>query len=210
MIGLLSCDAPLTPDEGEAHEWIVEELSHSEYANVPNPIARWLASLIDWFCEALSWKGQGTPPVSLIFMIVGIIAVAAILIALILNPIRLAKRVSPTVFEEEASETEAQASFDEAVAAQDWDLAYVWAYRLMVLGLDAQDVVTSTPGLTAREAAHAATRVAPMFGPQLDQFAQAFDQVRYGRSGVSSDQVEALRRFTPDLLRACRDAEVTS
>ena len=81
-------------------------------------------------------------------MIVGIIAVAAILIALILNPIRLAKRVSPTVFEEEASETEAQASFDEAVAAQDWDLAYVWAYRLMVLGLDAQDVVTSTPGLT--------------------------------------------------------------
>ena len=192
MIGLLSCDAPLTPDEGEAHEWIVEELSHSEYANVPNPIARWLASLIDWFWEALSWKGQGTPPVSLIFMIVGIIAVAAILIALILNPIRLAKRVSPTVFEEEASETEAQ------------------AYRLMVLGLDAQDVVTSTPGLTAREAAHAATRVAPMFGPQLDQFAQAFDQVRYGRSGVSSDQVEALRRFTPDLLRACRDAEVAS
>lgn len=96
------------------------------------------------------------------------------------------------------------------MAAQDWDLAYVWAYRLMVLGLDAHDVVTSTPGLTAREAAHAATRVAPMFGPQLDQFAQAFDQVRYGRSGASSDQVEALRRFTPDLLRACRDAEVAS
>ena len=108
MNGLLACDAPLTPDEGEAHEWIVEELSHSEYANVPNPIARWIASLIDWFSDALSWKGQGTPPVSLIFMIVGIIAVAAILIALILNPIRLAKRVSPTVFEEEASETEAQ------------------------------------------------------------------------------------------------------
>lgn len=43
MIGLLACDAPLTPDEGEAHEWIVEELSHSEYANVPSPIARWLA-----------------------------------------------------------------------------------------------------------------------------------------------------------------------
>jgi hypothetical protein len=49
-----------------------------------------------------------------------------------------------------------------------------------------------------------------MFGPQLDQFAQTFDQVRYGRSGVSSDHVEALRRFTPDLLRACRDAEVAS
>ena len=210
MIGLVACDAPLTPNEGEAHEWIVEELSHSEYANVPSPIARWLASLINWFTDALSWKGQGTPPVSLIFMIVGIIAIAAIIIALILNPIRLAKRVSPAVFEEEASETEAQASFDEAVAAQDWDLAYVWAYRLMVLGLDAQDVVTSTPGLTAREAAHAAMRVAPMFGPQLDQFAQAFDQVRYGRSGVSSDQVEALRRFTPDLLRACHDAEVAS
>ena len=100
MIGLLSCDAPLTPDEGEAHEWIVEELSHHEYSNVPNPIARWFASLVDWFWDAMSWKGQGTPPVSLIFMILGIIAVAAIIIVLILNPIRLSKRVSPTVFEE--------------------------------------------------------------------------------------------------------------
>jgi len=210
VIGLLSCDAPLTPDEGEAHEWIVEELSHHEYSNVPNPIARWFASLVDWFWEALSWKGQGTPPVSLIFMILGIIAVAAIIIVLILNPIRLSKRVSPTVFEEEASEAEAQASFDHAVASQDWDLAYVWAYRLMVLDLDAEGVVTSAPGLTAREAAQAATRVVPMFGPQLDQFAQAFDKVRYGRSDVSPDQVEALRRFTPELIRACHDAEVAS
>ena len=210
MISLLACDAPLTPDDGEAHDWIIEELSHPEYTDVPNPIAHWLQSIINWFWQAVSWKGQGTPPVSLIFMIVGIIALAAIIIALILNPIRLAKRVPPTVFEEEASETEAQASFDEAVAAQDWDLAYVWAYRLMVLGLDARDVVTSTPGLTAREASQAATRVAPMFGSQLDQFARAFDQVRYGRSGASSDQVEALRHFTPDLLRACHDAEVAS
>ena len=117
-------------------------------------------------------------------MIVGIIAVAAILIALILNPIRLAKRVSPTVFEEEASETEAQASFDEAVAAQDWDLAYVWSYRLLVLGLDTADVVSSTPGLTAKEAADAATRLAAEYGQQLGHHARTFDRVRYGHSSV--------------------------
>ena len=207
---MLGCEIPLTPDQGEARDWLLEELSKGVYGEISGPIVSFVSDLIDGFFHLLSWRGEGTPPISLILTILAIIAIAALIVVLILHPIRLAKRRSGSVFEEETSTPQVRASFDEAVAAQDWDLAYVWAYRLMVLGLDAQDVVTSTPGLTAREAAHAATRVAPMFGPQLDQFAQTFDQVRYGRSGVSSDQVEALRRFTPDLLRACHDAEVAS
>ena len=210
MISLLGCDAPLTPDEGEAHEWLVEELSHREYIDLPNPLARWIGSLIDWFWDALSWEGQNTPPVSLIFLIVGIVAVAAIIITLILNPIRLASRAAATVFEEKADEADAQAAFDEAVASQDWDLAYVWAYRLMVLGLDTEGVVSSTPGLTAREAAQAATRVAPAFGPTLAEHAQTFDHVRYGRRAVSPEQVEALRQFTGPFLHVCAQVEVTS
>ncbi len=62
-------------------------------------------------------------------MIVGIIAVAAIIIALILNPIRLAKRLPHHRVRGGQQETEAQASFDGPCVAQDWDL-YVWAYRL--------------------------------------------------------------------------------
>lgn len=205
---MLSCEVPLTPDQGEARDWLLKELAKGEYGEIRGPIVGFVKNLIDDFFRLLSWKGQGTPPISLILAILAIIVIAALVIVLILNPIRLAKRrKSGAVFEEETSAPQVQASFDEAVAAQDWNLAYVWAYRLMVLGLDDHDVVSSTPGLTAREAADAATRVAPGLAPQLSEYAESFDKVRYGRAAISRDEVDALRSFTPVLLDLCSYAK---
>lgn len=205
---MLSCEVPLTPDQGEARDWLLKELAKGEYGEIGGPIVGFVKNVIDDFFELLSWKGQGTPPISLILAILAIIVIAALGIVLILNPIRLARRrKSGAVFEEETSEPQVQASFDEAVAAQDWNLAYVWAYRLMVLGLDDHDIVSSTPGLTAREAADAATRVAPGLAPQLSAYAESFDKVRYGRASVSRDEVDALRSFTPVLLDLCSHAK---
>ena len=205
---MLSCEVPLTPDQGEARDWLLKELAKGEYGEIRGPIVGFVKNLIDDFFRLLSWKGQGTPPISLILAILAIIVIAALVIVLILNPIRLAKRrKSGLVFEEETSAPQVQASFDEAVAAQDWNLAYVWAYRLMVLGLDGHDVVSSTPGLTAREAADAATRVAPGLAPQLSAYAESFDKVRYGRAAISRDEVDALRSFTPVLLDLCSYAK---
>lgn len=205
---MLSCEVPLTPDQGEARDWLLKELAKGEYGEIRGPIVGFVKNLIDDFFELLSWKGQGAPPISLILAILAIIVIAALVIVLILNPIRLARRrKSGAVFEEETSAPQVQASFDKAVAAQDWNLAYVWAYRLMVLGLDDHDIVSSTPGLTAREAADAATRVAPGLAPQLSAYAESFDQVRYGRAAVSRDEVDALRSFTPVLLDLCSHAK---
>lgn len=210
MTSVFACDAPLTPDDDEARQWLAEELSRARYADVTSPLTRFLSSIIESFRDALSWDGRGAPPINLVLLILAIIAIAAVAIALILNPIRLSHKHSRRVFEEESNEPEARTFFDEAVAAKDWDLAYVWAYRLLVLGLDEQGVLTSSPGLTAREAASAATRVAPDLAPQLGHFAQVFDRVRYGHSRTGADQVEALRDFTPVLLAACRDSEMRS
>lgn len=205
---MLSCEVPLTPDQGEARDWLLKELAKGEYGEIRGPIVGFVKNLIDDFFQLLSWKGQGAPPISLILAILAIIVIAALVIVLILNPIRLARRrKSGLVFEEETSAPQVQASFDEAVAAQDWNLAYVWAYRLMVLGLDDHDIVSSTPGLTAREAADAATRVAPGLAPQLSAYAESFDKVRYGRAAVSRDEVDALRSFTPVLLDLCSHAK---
>lgn len=205
---MLSCEVPLTPDQGEARDWLLKELAKGEYGEIRGPIVGFVKNLIDDFFRLLSWKGQGTPPISLILAILAIIVIAALVIVLILNPIRLAKRrKSGLVFEEGTSAPQVQASFDEAVAAQDWNLAYVWAYRLMVLGLDDHDVVSSTPGLTAREASDAATRVAPGLAPQLSAYAESFDKVRYGRAAISRDEVDALRSFTPVLLDLCSYAK---
>lgn len=204
---MLGCEIPLTPDQGEARDWLLEELAKGVYGEISGPIVSFVSDLIDGFFDLLSWRGEGTPPISLILTILAIIAIAALIVVLILHPIRLAKRRSRSVFEEETSTPQVRASFDEAVASQDWNLAYVWAYRLMVLGLDDHDVVSSTPGLTAREAADAATRVAPGLAPQLSTYAETFDKVRYGHSTITREEVDALRSFTPVLLDLCSHAK---
>lgn len=204
---MLGCEIPLTPDQGEARDWLLEELAKGVYGEISGPIVSFVSDLIDGFFRLLSWRGEGTPPISLILTILAIIAIAALIVVLILHPIRLAKRRSRSVFEEETSTPQVRASFDEAVASQDWNLAYVWAYRLMVLGLDDHDVVSSTPGLTAREAADAATRVAPGLAPQLSTYAETFDKVRYGHSTITRKEVDALRSFTPILLDLCSHAK---
>ena len=204
---MLGCEIPLTPDQGEARDWLLEELSKGVYGEISGPIVSFVSDLIDGFFRLLSWRGEGTPPISLILTILAIIAIAALIVVLILHPIRLAKRRSRSVFEEETSTPQVRASFDEAVASQDWNLAFVWAYRLMVLGLDDHDVVSSTPGLTAREAADAATRVAPGLAPQLSTYAETFDKVRYGHSTITREEVDALRSFTPVLLDVCSHAK---
>ena len=204
---MLGCEIPLTPDQGEARDWLLGELSKGVYGEISGPIVSFVSDLIDGFFRLLSWRGEGTPPISLILTILAIIAIAALIVVLILHPIRLAKRRSRSVFEEETSTPQVRASFDEAVASQDWNLAYVWAYRLMVLGLDDHDVVSSTPGLTAREAADAATRVAPGRAPQLSAYAETFDKVRYGHSTITREEVDALRSFTPVLLDVCSHAK---
>ena len=204
---MLGCEIPLTPDQGEARDWLLEELAKGVYGEISGPIVSFVSDLIDGFFRLLSWRGEGTPPISLILTILAIIAIAALIVVLILHPIRLAKRRSRSVFEEETSTPQVRASFDEAVASQDWNLAYVWAYRLMVLGLDDHDVVSSTPGLTAREAADVATRVAPGLAPQLSTYAETFDKVRYGHSTIPREEVDALRSFTPILLDLCSHAK---
>ncbi len=207
MSAVFACDPPLTPDEGEAQSWLSEELARSVYNTDSSGFKRLLQSAFTKLANAFTWHEVDTPPMSLILVILAIIIIAAILIAVILNPIRLRIRASHSVFEVEATEEDIRRCFDEAVAAEDWNLAYVWAYRLMVVGLDECEVVSATPGLTAREAAVAATRVVPDQGTALDHHARTFDRVRYGHSSVAEQDVNALRELTPILLAQCRKAQ---
>ena len=177
MSAVFACDPPLTPDEGEAQSWLSEELARSVYNTDSSGFKRLLQSAFTKLANAFTWHEVDTPPMSLILVIL------------------------------EATEEDIRRCFDEAVAAEDWDLAYVWAYRLMVVGLDECEVVSATPGLTAREAAVAATRVVPDQGTALGHHARTFDRVRYGHSSVAEQDVNALCELTPILLAQCRKAQ---
>ena len=120
---MFACDPPLTPDEGEAQSWLSEELARSVYNTDSSGFKRLLQSAFTKLANAFTWHEVDTPPMSLILVILAIIIIAAILIAVILNPIRLRIRASHSVFEVEATEEDIRRCFDEAVAAEDWNLA---------------------------------------------------------------------------------------
>ena len=73
---MLSCEVPLTPDQGEARDWLLKELAKGEYGEIRGPIVGFVKNLIDDFFRLLSWKGQGAPPISLILAILAIIVIA--------------------------------------------------------------------------------------------------------------------------------------
>lgn len=203
------CGVPLTPDEGEARSWLEEELSRPEYNTDSSIFGRIVSTLQDLLDKALSWDGVegAAPPIELVLLLAGIVAIAGIAIALILNPIRRRSRSSHAVFEDASTSEDARAALDGALAANDWNLAYVWSYRLLVLGLDAAEVVSATPGLTAREAAAAATSLVPSSGQQLSRHAATFDRVRYGHCAATRQDVEALRELTQPLVDECQRAK---
>ena len=87
---MLGYEVPLTPDQGEARDWLLKELSKGEYGEISGPIVSFVADLIEDFFNLLSWRGNGTPPISLILTILAIIAIAALVIVLILPPSHLA------------------------------------------------------------------------------------------------------------------------
>ena len=202
MDPVFACGVPLAPDEGEARSWLEEELSRGIYNTDASGITDVIRRFLTRLYEAIEWKGEGPFSFSVLVTLLAIIAIALVIIALILNPIRSSWRTSHSVFEEEASREDVRRLFNEAVEDEDWNLASVWAYRLLVLGLDECEVVTSSPGLTAREAAVAATRLVPEQGPTLAFHARTFDRVRYGNASVHRQDVDALSKLTPALLYA--------
>ena len=81
----------------------------------------------------------------------------------------------------------------------DFAQAFIWGMRYLVLSLDERDVVRATPGLTAHEAATAASAQFPDSRDSLVNAAALFDAVLYGRSTPTRDDVTRLMKLTKAL-----------
>ena len=196
----------MTPDQDEAQSWLSEELSRGEYHRDLDPVSKFFARIYRSLAESFDWDGHGVPPVQLIDLIMGVVLIAVALIALILNPVRRARRLaSASVFDEEGpSAQEVRAALKRALAEGDWDQAFVWRYRILVLEAGALGVLADTPGLTAHEAASQAARSAPALAQELMAEADLFDTVRYGEGHAGSADVERLGALTERALDALR------
>ena len=183
---------PVTPDSGDARDWISRELAKPEYrAAAPNWFDRLVSGFWDWL-RGLLGGATGAPP-SVAWGLVFLVLIAGLVAAyLVFGPPRLGRRARTTdgaLFGDDDSRTASamRLSAERAAAAGDWTLATEEMFRACARGLAERAVITSTPGTTARGFALRARRYFPGLERELDASAVAFDDVRYlGRAGTEA------------------------
>ncbi|WP_311477767.1 DUF4129 domain-containing protein [uncultured Gulosibacter sp.] len=190
---------PLTPDEPEAREWVLHELSKQEYQQAkPNFIEEFFA----WLWEQLAnlfadggFKGSGINPWAIVLLVLLIALIAGL--ALLGRPRAIARRaIKPrAVFLEDdpRSTTELRNAAEAAATRGDWNLAIAERFRAISRALSDRTLITLRPGTTAQGVAVAAVRVFPSETHELHRAADRFDEVRYLNAAGTRAGYNALR-----------------
>jgi hypothetical protein len=178
-------DIPVDPDADTAREWARDELSKHEYQTGTS--TNWLDRFFNWVQNLLSdvgngvggaWGGWGT----LAAILIGA-AVLAVIVWLVVGPLRRSRRRADE--EEELgdvtlSSADLLATARAAAEAGDWNTAVIEAYRALIRSLTEREVIDGRPGMTAFEAALAASDAMPAIASSVTTDADVFDAVRYG------------------------------
>lgn len=188
-------DIPVDPDAETAREWAREELGKSEYTtgtggNFIDRFFEWISNLLNNLGSGIggAWGGWG-----LLATVVISAAVIGLAVWLIVGPLRRSR--ARVVEEEELGDPALTASalLEAATAAAksgDWNLAVIEAYRALVRSLAEREIIDAKPGMTAFEAALAASEAMPAIASGIHADADVFDAVRYGHLAATRDHYE--------------------
>ena len=185
-------DVPLTPDGDQAQSWVAEELARPEYGTELSPLTRAIRSLIDFFFRGIS-QSDMTLPVEGIILGIFLLFLLFIAIIVILNPIRMRRATGRAqVFDDDSlSPEDIRRSMRQAEESSQWDMATVWAFRLIVMDLAHAEILRDTPGLTAAEASERGGRRLPELKDALTRAALTFANIRYGDAeGTRADYAD--------------------
>lgn len=177
-------DVPVEPTPPEAAEWLVEELSKTEYREAqPTIVDRAAEAFLDWISSLTSSGIGGVPWLALGILAVLLLLVIVVIAVLLGRPRRNRRsRQSPGgVFADDdaRSPTELRRDAEEAARRQDWVAAIRDRFRAMARDLADRDLVAVLPGTTAREFARDAGESFPAETQPLRDAADVFDDVRY-------------------------------
>ena len=175
--------APLDPDPDEARRLLLRELTGRDYvAAQPTWLDRAADAFWSWL-DGIRFGGvEGAPAVALVVLLVVVVVVLAVVLAVYGVP-RLNRRSTraPELFGEgdDRDADRLRRAAAEAAAAGDLVLAVTESFRALARALVERDVLTTTPGTTARTVGAQAGRVFPDLAGRLAAAADAFDGVRY-------------------------------
>lgn len=212
-------EVPIDLGEDEARDQLLGELSKPEYHNAKPTLVDYIGQAIaDWFAGLFSGDVGGTPPLVPFLIALGVVAIVVTIALLVYGVPRRNRRVHALggMFgeEERRSAAELRSAARAAAGLGDWSLAIAEMFRATARGLAERELVTTTPGTTAREFALLAARPFPVETAALQTAASAFDDVRYlGQPGsreafasiaALEERLRGAKPLLPELVGAAR------
>jgi hypothetical protein len=174
---------PLNPDAPTAQQWLIDELSKSEYQQArPSWFDNLTDQIANWF-QGLSFGGVEGPPAFGLLVIVVLVAIALVLAFLVFGLPRINRRsrVTGALFgeEDERSSVQLRAAAEAAAKRGDFEQAIADMFRSIARGLAERSVLTTTPGTTAHDFGVRSGTAFPPLSADLSAAAISFDDVRY-------------------------------
>ena len=174
---------PVDPEADQARQWLLDELSKSDYrAAQPTWFDRLAAAVRDWFTSLDFGSVDGPPGLGAVLIIVAVLA-ALVIAFFVFGLPRLGRKSSVTgdLFgrDDDRDSAAIRRAAEAAAAAGDLDLAIAEMFRSTARGLAERTVLTTSPGTTAHDFAVRAAEAFPEFGAALAAAATSFDGVRY-------------------------------
>lgn len=190
---------PLEPDEDTARNWLLEELSKTEYQDAkPNPIDLFFNDVWSWIESLFVVDGSSAFGINPAWIFI-ILTIALIVFAVVIfgRPRAIARRQAAhqSVFLEDDQRTvsELRTAAEAAARAGDWALATAERFRAISRSLSDRTLIALRPGTTAQGVAAAAATPFPQESRALRDAANAFDQVRYLGHGAEAATYERVR-----------------
>lgn len=201
--------SPPDVDPDEARRVILEELSKSEYDDSPGFVP-WLLGIIEgWLMEVLEGiDGSSTAQAGLFVLLMLLIAGVVFLVLRRTGMIRRGATVSVATSldaREDLTAAQLREAAREAIASRRDDDATVLAMRALVRDLDERTLLDVTDGMTAHEAAEAASTRFPELRGRLELGADAFDTAAYSYRSVSAKRAEDMVRLTEYIAQSSPD-----
>ena len=197
--------APLLPDDDTARQWANDELAKGKYDDSPSILER----IIGWIGQTLQKlfsAPDGGFSIARFLVFLGIVALALVGVVMLIRMFKPAATLKRTI------STPLQPLFDDTASARDLfqatqdaedsgflTRAVIERYRGTIRLLDESGYITATPGMTATEAAKAAS--ASLANAQLfAACAHHFNSLFYGEKTATAQMVADTRK----LMRICQ------
>lgn len=201
--------APPALDPDEARSRIREELAKSEYDDSEGFVAWLLRVIEEWLVSLVEGIDGSSAAQGGIAIALALVLGAAVV--LVLRRTGLIRR-GATLGVDAALDAEPVLSAHElreaaraAITSQRFDDATVLALRALVRDLEVRTLLDVTDGMTAHEAAAAASRPFPDLTGRLQLGADAFDTAAYSHRSATSKHAEDLLRLTEYIAESTPD-----